>query len=500
MTKRQKQIRAFLLSAALVMTQLSQPNLISHADQSIPEDGSIASFGTLESHVARQTVPPGTDQRELDLPRQLKARIYSVDVDSDRDQDGDSSWTEDSSIATGSEARRQNRKNSSVSVTSYWDQIPVIWDSDPVYDSDIEDVYVFTPQAEGYTLSRDAVLPSITVIVSGEASKSPPLSTRKKHSSCSLTNGCLLEEGHEGDCITEKHPNNSIPNNKTIASWTFLDDDFLNMGGLPLTGAGPDNPVDLNAIRSMLPTQLLAEIDGAGQPAAVAIEDWVCPEFIQDPEDNWPVSGSFLFEAVLEKGYLCEPLPSVKVILGGGNTLNGAGTGDFSVAGGISGTDYSYDDVGRILTILTGRELTISNLTPDTPTRDTIVVDVNSGVTANITLAGVNISVHNDSNACAFDMTGAAVNLTLQKNNVLKSGIHRAGLEAPEGSSLTITGSGSLEAVSRNEGAGIGGGPDNKGGNITINGGTIIAQSNGGAGIGGGFSSAGTGGSGGNIT
>ena len=49
-------------------------------------------------------------------------------------------------------------------------------------------------------------------------------------------------------------------------------------------------------------------------------------------------------------------------------------------------------------------------------------IRVNSGITAYITLNGVNIDVSNTNYACAFDMTGATVYLTLAGTNTLKSG------------------------------------------------------------------------------
>jgi hypothetical protein len=124
------------------------------------------------------------------------------------------------------------------------------------------------------------------------------------------------------------------------------------------------------------------------------------------------------------------------------------------------------------------------------PTTDRIVVA--SGVNAAITLNGVNIDVSGIDDACAFDMTGATVSLTLGGNNVLKS--RGAGLLAPEGSTLTITTSstGSLDVTGGDEGAGIGGGSGGDGGTVTITGGTVTATSGSyGAGIGGGDNGAG---------
>lgn len=166
-------------------------------------------------------------------------------------------------------------------------------------------------------------------------------------------------------------------------------------------------------------------------------------------------------------------------------------------------------------------------------------VDITGG-TQNITLKDVNMEV----SGCAFSIAaGAAVNLTLEGTNGLKSGGYYAGINVPASTistvpdaSLTITAAstGSLTLIGGDSGgAGIGGngiqgswvingtagaGTGEAGGIITINGGTITATGSfGGAGIGGGFGQggyaisgsgtggagtggAGTGGAGGTIT
>ncbi|GHV53313.1 hypothetical protein FACS1894216_11070 [Synergistales bacterium] len=126
-------------------------------------------------------------------------------------------------------------------------------------------------------------------------------------------------------------------------------------------------------------------------------------------------------------------------------------------------------------------------------------IQVAFGVTANIILSGVNIDTL--SAGCAFDMTGANVTLMLEGNNTLTSHGDYAGLEAPDGSALTIYGvteGSSLTATSNGGGAGIGGGSTaniNGGGTITINSGNITARAADGfgnaAGIGGGQRGAG---------
>ena len=182
-----------------------------------------------------------------------------------------------------------------------------------------------------------------------------------------------------------------------------------------------------------------------------------------------------------------------------GGVIAGTVTGNqpVSPAFNITGnTGYTY--AGGVLNITGNGTYSISMRTGVTSTTIESIV-VSSGVTANITLSGVNIDRSNTSGACAFDMTGANVTLTLTEENILRSA--RAGLLAPEGSTLVISAvsTGSLTAntsTSWSGAAGIGG--DNfttasrTSGNITIAGGNITATgSSGGAGIGGGSSGAG---------
>ncbi len=174
-----------------------------------------------------------------------------------------------------------------------------------------------------------------------------------------------------------------------------------------------------------------------------------------------------------------------------------------TVSGGSETTDYTYEN--NVLTIKTGAPLTISNADPRTPTADRIVVP--DGVTADVTLDGVNIDVSGEDYGCAFAVeAGGEAHITLSGVNTLKSGKYRAGLEVPENTAVTISGTGCLSATGGNFGAGIGGGGGSNGGDggeITISGGTVTATSVNGAGIGGGGTSSaldGNGGNGGKIT
>ncbi|MDR1984310.1 MAG: carbohydrate-binding domain-containing protein, partial [Prevotellaceae bacterium] len=162
------------------------------------------------------------------------------------------------------------------------------------------------------------------------------------------------------------------------------------------------------------------------------------------------------------------------------------------LAGGTGArAQTTYNINSGSVNITTGGTYTING----TGAATTNCITVSSGVVADITLNNVNIDVNTISGACAFDMTGATVNLTLTGDNILKSGDYKAGLQVTVGAILAIDGTGSLTANGGNFGAGIGGGNGSDGGSITINGGTVTATGKWGAGIGGGYT-----GSGGNIS
>ncbi|MBO5319267.1 MAG: hypothetical protein J6B01_05600, partial [Ruminococcus sp.] len=176
------------------------------------------------------------------------------------------------------------------------------------------------------------------------------------------------------------------------------------------------------------------------------------------------------------------------------SAADAATVGAFEVTtDGTNGTDYTYEN--GVLTINTPTALTIKNTNPSTPTTDRI--EVADDVSANITLAGVNIDVSSQSNTAAFkiaDNSAGNVTITLADGttNTLKSGNNCAGLQKNGEYSetlgkLTITGTGTLTATGGESGAGIGGGFEGNGSNIEISGGKVTATGGDyGAGIGGG--------------
>ncbi len=120
-------------------------------------------------------------------------------------------------------------------------------------------------------------------------------------------------------------------------------------------------------------------------------------------------------------------------------------------------------------------------------TGNTITINAAENATANVTISDVNI---NTSDAAVFTKGKGNVNIELDGTNTLKSSNWHAGLEKNNDGKLTITDkneNGKLIATGSRYGAGIGGGNQRNGSNITITGGEITAIGGyNGAGIGGG--------------
>lgn len=189
--------------------------------------------------------------------------------------------------------------------------------------------------------------------------------------------------------------------------------------------------------------------------------------------------------------------------------------GAFEVTGGAQGTDYTYS--GGVLTINSDTELTLSNTDPNTATSDRIVIG--NSVHASLILSGVNISAPVDQSAIHVP-TGSSLAITLADNstNIAIGGNGSTGSAAPairlpDGATLTIEGTGTLNVTGGSSpgnpgGTGIGGylyyaGPSPTAescGTVIILSGTVTVT--GGyysAGIGGATNHAGTGGNGGTV-
>lgn len=161
----------------------------------------------------------------------------------------------------------------------------------------------------------------------------------------------------------------------------------------------------------------------------------------------------------------------------------------------ISGDTAKYNS--GINTVTNANGFIIAQHDSTSPTFWSITV---TGGNTDITLRNVNISEKRFDFGCAFTIApGASVNLTLSGKNILESSSLSPGICVPSGAELSIngTGSDSLTAISGGNAAGIGGGnrkaiqnvDDSDCGKVNICGGTVTAIGKyGGAGIGGGLS------------
>ena len=179
--------------------------------------------------------------------------------------------------------------------------------------------------------------------------------------------------------------------------------------------------------------------------------------------------------------------------------------------------DTWYVDDGNITVNATDSGQTVSQgetTTPDdapvitqrdssTPTTNTVTINAAENAEANVTLSGVNIDTRGTHKAAVEIQGEGDVVIELDGSNTVQSGWERAGVEKntsdPWGTNpgsgngnLTITDEnethGSLKATGGSTGAGIGGGHDRSGSNITITGNAEVTAQGGysAAGIGGG--------------
>lgn len=176
-----------------------------------------------------------------------------------------------------------------------------------------------------------------------------------------------------------------------------------------------------------------------------------------------------------------------KTMLLAGNAV--ASTHTLTVTGGIEGVDYQWGgniytllgDVFKaenVLVILTSKALTITGDTKDQAGfKD--VISINNGVTANLTLNGVNL-VSSGSSAGITIAPGGVLNLTLQGTNTFTQNTgsdfrNYPAIRIPGGASLTVTAesTGSLISSTEKGSAVIGGYNKEDCGTVTINGGTF---------------------------
>ncbi|MBQ8613472.1 MAG: hypothetical protein IJ416_04590 [Ruminiclostridium sp.] len=229
-----------------------------------------------------------------------------------------------------------------------------------------------------------------------------------------------------------------------------------------------------------------------------------------DPVSNADMSSVTLFELNSDSESVKNYYPSdVNIFSGGAATVDGTPpvssiappedvqpitypTDLFTVTGGTEGTDWSFDESTGVLTVLSGKPITISGGTASADGTDyfgRIEIADNIGA-ADITLDNVNIdqSSRTGSNAGLYIGDGNNVTITLANDNEINGGGSGAGIQMPggsgsTGSALTINGTGNLTVnggsiSSSSGGAAIGNayGKGNTANSITINDGNITAN------------------------
>lgn len=468
-----------------------------------PETTGFDTTGTVgaEEEEKPEIKQPESDAEEDDSPdtgveseKPAKEENDAGKPSGNQPDDSGNSEEQKAPVATGSEAEEPEKGHDSddkVEKTVRRKIRDIEWElnftesSDAKFQSEIPGTYVYEPVIpSGYEIGLEVELPQILVKVGAVDAEEKP---------CTKTEGCTLPDGHEGECVPGV-PTEDNTLLKTIIDWTWIDPDGnLNEGELALPGVNADNQVDFDTVVKMLPTAISAKIKGETDQATVEITGWMCETFTQTADGNWPLTGDYTFTAALPEGYACDPLPEVKVLLGGGNLYADEYDG-LTITGGA----VTQETDGQIKLTENNGNYTIAGnwngtLTDATSDNKKAVITVSDGVTANVRLDGISINVSSTNYAGAFAVAeNGTANIILSGTNELASGRHCAGLEVPENAAVMIDGAAILTANGGGFGAGIGGGYRGSGGTIVINGGTVTA--NGGsnsAGIGGSYNGSG---------
>lgn len=157
-----------------------------------------------------------------------------------------------------------------------------------------------------------------------------------------------------------------------------------------------------------------------------------------------------------------------------------AGDGTITTDGSYDISDFGNDSK---ITINSGLRVTLTNNNNATIQN----MEIECGGEVILTLDQVKINNHYNDNRCALIFLGNNNHLILVNESKLESGDYEPGVRVESGASLEISGTGTLDVMGGENGAGIGGGEQSDCGSITIHDGYIIANGvMGGSGIGGG--------------
>lgn len=171
-----RRLLAMALSVAMVLGMLP----VTAAAESLPNgtSGEIVSFEPLPEATAAQTVALGTPLEALNLPETLTAAVRLEACANEPVRDSGNA------IQQEADEVKQQEQEEPVSIVDSGEpgeeefdagytetgvSVPVTWTASPDYDGDTAGVYVFTAEAEDFTLSAKA--PTITVTVGQAAVK-----------------------------------------------------------------------------------------------------------------------------------------------------------------------------------------------------------------------------------------------------------------------------------------------------------------------------------------
>lgn len=150
---------------------------------------------------------------------------------------------------------------------------------------------------------------------------------------------------------------------------------------------------------------------------------------------DFTVSGGLVYQELsVPKGAYVTPKPFYQEV-----TSQRA----FTVTGGVEGKDYEYPETVassepyRAPRVLTSTPLTISMTAPGTTTNDDGIL-VPSGVSADITLDGLNIAMYHRIAAPVAIEPGAAATIYFANTNTFLGGYNHAGIEVPTGATATL--------------------------------------------------------------
>lgn len=141
---------------------------------------------------------------------------------------------------------------------------------------------------------------------------------------------------------------------RKVTFWQWYDpEEYLTENSLVLSGVRAEDKVSFEVITEMLPKLIVADVEDDEDTVDINIQSWICPEYVQDEEGNWPLTGEFVFHGVLPEEYvLAGNVDSldVKVVMDGGIALLAAETSPLYMLLSDGKELYYYPSRGNITT------------------------------------------------------------------------------------------------------------------------------------------------------